>query len=559
MNMKIKFLISSLLVVSMLTSCKKYLDTNLDPSTPQNPDLASVLPAMISNIPRGISFDSRTMGHIIQNWSNIAAADNYELHGTNSGTDFGGDIWRMAYYGMGKNLDYMIAKAEAEQEWAYAGVALALKAWSFQTATDYHGEIIFKEAFAENKYFFNFDSQEDVYKGVDSMCQKAINYLRRTDGKVALNLLSRGDLAYSGNRDRWRRFTYGILARNKHHLTNKGIYNPDLVMAYVDSAFTSGADNFYCPHNATRNDDANFFGTFRDNLGGRRQSRFIVQLLDGTILPATGTGTPSIWANRDPRLGALCTSSLDSVTGITATAVNGGYRYFTAQAGDPNGTSLTVAGTTGTRRVSTLWGNNTPINPNYVYSARIFDPGQGRYLFRDRAPLPVMAYHELQFIKAEAAFIKGDLNTALTAYRNGVDAHYEFINDVYVRGGLAPALTAAQKAQYMSSAAVKSTTATLTLSDILLQKYIGDWGWNFVESWVDMRRYHYFDLDPATGQQVYRTYSIPSYAAANLGQKPCYRLLPRFNSEYVWNIEALRAIGGLNQDYHTYECWFSQP
>lgn len=556
--MKIKFLIGILLVASSLTGCKKYLDQGSDPSTPQNPDLASVLPAMISNIPRGVLFDSRTMGHIIQNWSNISSGDNYELHGTNSGTDFGGDIWRMAYYGLGKNLDYMIKKAEAEQEWAYAGVALALKAWSFQTATDYHGEIIYKEAFDENKYFFNFDSQETVYKGVDSLCKRAIAYLNRTDGKVPLNLLARGDLAYSGNRDRWKRFTFGILARNKHHLTNKGIYNPDLVMAYVDSAFVSGADNFYCPHNATRNDDANFLGTYRDNMGGRRQSRFIVQLLDGTIMPATGTGTPSTWANRDPRLGAMLTSSLDSTTSVTVTAVNGGYRYFTAQTGDI-ATSLTIPGTLAARRVSTLWGNNTPINPNYIYTAATFDPSQGRFLFRDRAPLPVMTYHELQFIKAEAAFIKGDPTTALAAYRTAIDAHFDFVNDVYFRGGLAPALTAAQKAQYMNSAAVKNNPNLLTLTDIMLQKYIGDWGWNFVESWVDMRRYHYFDLDPATGQQVYRTYTIPSYAAANLGQKPCYRLLPRFNSEYVWNIEALRAIGGLNQDYHTYECWFSQP
>ena len=75
-----------------------------------------------------------------------------------------------------------------------------------------------------------------------------------------------------------------------------------------------------------------------------------------------------------------------------------------------------------------------------------------------------------------------------------------------------------------------------------------------------MRRFHYTDLDPATGKQVYADFAIPS--GINLyvdnGSKPVYRVRPRFNSEYVWNLNELIRIGADKPDFHTKESWFSQ-
>ena len=47
----------------------------------------------------------------------------------------------------------------------------------------------------------------------------------------------------------------------------------------------------------------------------------------------------------------------------------------------------------------------------------------GRYLFDDKAKVPLMTYSQLQFIKAEAAYKMGDLTTALQAYTNGISFH----------------------------------------------------------------------------------------------------------------------------------------
>jgi hypothetical protein len=59
---------------------------------------------------------------------------------------------------------------------------------------------------------------------------------------------------------------YGILALNYGHLTNKSNYQPDSVIKFVDLAMSGVGDDFCIPFDATRNDDANFYGTYRDNL-----------------------------------------------------------------------------------------------------------------------------------------------------------------------------------------------------------------------------------------------------------------------------------------------------
>ena len=68
--MKRNFLITgitTLIVLMFFTGCKKYLDINSDPETPQNPDASSVFPAMLGGIPRGLQFDARYSSKYVQN------------------------------------------------------------------------------------------------------------------------------------------------------------------------------------------------------------------------------------------------------------------------------------------------------------------------------------------------------------------------------------------------------------------------------------------------------------------------------------------------------------
>ncbi len=562
-NITMKKILYSFLLISTLisfTACKKYFDINSDPSSPQSADLAALLPPVYSLIPAASFLDGRFSGSYTQNYTSTTN-DGFDTHGGNGGGTSAATMWRTFFQQQGSALEVVFDKGIKDEAWDYVGVGYALRAWGFQQTTDYFGELPFYDAWQLGQTAttakYRYDNQDVVYKGIDSLCRLAIRYLSRTDGKTPLKLLTRGDLIYRGDRDKWIKFTYGILARLYNRTTNKNNYNADSVIKFVDLSFSNASDNFLVPFTASRNDDTNPAGPARNNFGNRRASRFITQLLDGTTLNGN-----TLANSRDPRLSRMLTTSFDTST-ITSTmpTLNGGYRFCLLQSsgvGDPevSATGGTTAGTPAfRRRVSLLYGDSTVTNT----TVGVFGQRLGKYIFQNSAPYPVMTYHELQFIKAEAAFRRGNTGLALSAYQDGIISHMNFVNFYASTATGVSAITPAQIALYQSTPAYIKTSSALTLSDIMLQKYIGDFGWNFTESWADMRRYHYFDVESSTGLQVYKTYVIPFFSLNNQGPKPAYRFAPTNFSEFDWNVDEIRKLGGFNVDYHTYEMWFTKP
>lgn len=555
-----KNIILAVFLVTGLTfgSCRKYLDINSDPSSPQTPDLASLMQPVISFMPKMMSVDIITSGQLIQNWNHITTSEGFDIHGGNTPAQSIA-LWRSFYAQQGMNINLIIADGTKQERWDYVGAAVAIRAWGLQMTTDFFGEMPYKQAWEENRVTFKYDSQETIYEAIDSLCLAALSYLQRTDGYINANSFARGDRAYNGDINKWIKFVYGLRARNWHRLSNKPTYNPDSVISFIDKSFASAADNLLVSHTATRNDDTNPLGAPRDNVSVRRQGRFIVQLLDGTNF--FGNTNP---ASRDPRIKGMLAVSNDTAT-VTANypSLNGGYRFLAPNVGDPNSAAAANNNAQGIptnplyrQRVSCPYTDSAILNP----ALNSFGSSVGKFVFRGNSLYPVMAYHELQFIKAEALFRKGLMAEAITAYRNAISAHFDFVNffNTNSNPGI-PAHTSTQRDAYMASAAVIQPGGNLNLTNIMLQKYIGDYGWNLLECWSDIRRYHYFDLDPITLVQVYRGFIIPAYSSANQGPKPMYRYRPTGVSENDWNLDELRRIGALNVDYHTYEMWFSKP
>ena len=289
----------SLLVLG--ASCNEYLDINEDPSFPQVAAGYAILPPVLQQMVRGETFDSRFTAQYVQYWGSSAAGNTYDRHGYAAGSDAQGEKWRQHYWAIGQNIDLMIKEGEENNRWDYVGAAKAIRAWSWQSTTDYHGEMILKQAFEPNRYVFDYDTQEEVYAEVRRLCEEAIKELSRTDYNKSLN---RGDLVYRGDTDKWVRFTYAVLARNAHHISNKASYSPDKVIEYVDKSFRNNADNFDVPHAGTNTTDGNFYGPLRNNMGSFLPTAYIVSLLDSTVLKA-----------RDPRLPPC---SPPALTGYTA-------------------------------------------------------------------------------------------------------------------------------------------------------------------------------------------------------------------------------------------------
>ena len=170
-----------------------------------------------------------------------------------------------------------------------------------------------------------------------------------------------------------------------------------------------------------------------------------------------------------------------------------------------------------------------------------------------------MTYAELQFIKAEAALRMGDAGLARTAYINGVSSHMDFVNARNLDAGQTPTqITAAEKAAFLADTNI--VPATITMSHIMSQKFIALWGWGHNEIWMDMRRYHYTDNYPVTTTvEVFRGFAPPTSLFSDNGGLVVQRIRPRYNSEYVWNFPALKAIGADAPNYHTIPLWITQP
>jgi hypothetical protein len=445
--------------------------------------------------------------------------------GFDPSSDNGAQQWRDVYWSFGQNLNDLMTKAEEEQRWDLLGIGQVLKAWGWQVLTDTHGEIIIKQAVDPTRFTFEYDDQQFAYDETKRLLHLAITNLQRTDGNIDAAYVGRTDKMYNGDRSKWLKLAYGMLALNLNHYTNKASYNPDSVIAMVDRSFVSNNDDalFQYPAASTDLADYNFLGRSRNNHTLYRQTQYIVNLLNGSQF-----GGPT---SADPRLSRMLV--LDSA--------NTTYR----------GLDVNVSGfgaLTVPQQPRNLWGYTGTNGLGLV----------GRYIFDDKAKVPVMTYSQLQFIKAEAALRKGDQAMARTAYINGISSHIDFVNSRYAELGQASAqITATEKAAFLANPNIVPTT--VTLSHIMTQKYIAQWGWGHNELWMDMRRYHYTDVDPVSGTQVFRGFTYPTAFYSLNGGKPVQRIRPRYNSEYVWNIPAIQAIGGLADDYHTKPLWITQP
>jgi hypothetical protein len=102
------------------------------------------------------------------------------------------------------NIDLIVADGVAKQKWDYVGAAKAIRAWSWQSTSDWHCEMVLKQAFEPNRYVFDYDSQDLIYEEVRRLSQEALDNLNKTGDGVGS--LVRGDKVYSGNVDKWKKF-----------------------------------------------------------------------------------------------------------------------------------------------------------------------------------------------------------------------------------------------------------------------------------------------------------------------------------------------------------------
>lgn len=565
MKPNIKYLIAAGLIgLITASSCSKKIDdAYLNPNALVKQPIEQIFPSLIGSLTGsssnagsayGTCGDALLIGRYIQMWGSYvsSATDNIgtfydKMAGTTGASDNHGSMWAAHYYGMGQNLNRIVQWGSEEEKWDFVGAAWALRAWSLFTATNQYGEMILRQAFDQSLQQFTYESQGEIYDSVRVICHRAIAYLSLTGGGMNPAKFAASDFYFNkGNLETWKKFAHGILARSFAYLHNKASYNADSVIFHANLSMTSNADNATAKFQSTGiTGTSNYYGTARGNVNqatsGIRQTAFIADLMSGANpLAFTGVADPRAWY----MLRGNTNGTIKGYSPSWSAAIN----PVLVAADQPESFVGTAYGTTG------------------------YGAGEaGRYIFRDNAEFPMMTASEMQFLKAEALIRKADYVNAKIAYVNGISLNFDMLLTTYnVNIPAGKDINAANKAAYLANPAIVPPVAdfaNMTLTKVMLQKYIAMYAWGVHDVWVDMRRYHYSNLDPATTQQVYAGFKVPAGADLFSGSsgsnngKVVQRARPRYNSEYLYNIPALTLIGAypVGNDYHTKECWFSMP
>lgn len=544
-NILYKLILPAAISALTFSSCTKKIDDAFaNPNALTKQPVEELLPGVISNMAiqhsangtlYGPQNDGLYFGRYVQFWATNGTGNQYDQMGDNfiNKSDVLGSIWAMHYYGMGANISRIIEWGTEEKKWDYVGVAQALRAWSWMTLTDVHDDVILREAFRPEQLVFKYDPQPDVYEEVKRLCHEALANLSKTgDGMNPANLARSDRYGNGGDLNRWKKFTYGVLARTFHRVTNKSIYQPDSVIYYANLAMQANNENTNITwSNAGGTGTYSYWSPYRGNIGVLRQSKFIADLMSGinTQFPTNSVDPRAPYIIRENPLGTY--------KGIR-----------------PNKGSDLL--TTINERPDNFWGGAFSI------TAAPGNDDACRYIFKNAPLFPIMTAAEIQFVKAEAMLRKGDRSGALVAYKKGIELNIAELRANYETSvPTALRMNDTQRDAFLNNPTIVPSAANLTLSHIMMQKFIAMYGWGVTEVWVDMRRYHYTDLDLATGQQVYREFAPPTgidLYTNNFG-KWIYRVRPRYNSEYLYNVDELNRLGAFAPDYITKECWFSKP
>ncbi len=570
-----------------LTSCNDWLDVNVDPDSPSAE--STTYDQRLAHIEfytnSGLQFGAWRTTMAMGDWTR------------NNG---GGNYWHVSYWypvdgqvtttyqwwfvGAYANVPDMIAKAEAAENWQFAGAGYLIKAYGFMAMTDLYGEMPYTQAAAEPATP-EYDTGKTIYLGCLETIDKAIECLEKGQSQdPKLPTLAAGDFWNKGDLNKWIKLAYMLKARWINKLNKKGAgsykdgkYDADEILRCLDKAMQSNADNTIVNHT-----DDN--GSTHDVLGwdepvdysplfsvcGMNSGYMVTKMLYDNLTNFAGYGVEDPradhiipWAyspNKDENsrtdvkwvgnwrrsLGVDMSSDINSAGGPLRAMFNESTNSWYINSAN----EARLGDTVYVEETSDCKGYFA--NPSLLYcragSGKFQSAESGTFYTRVSSPTYIGTYAECCFIRAEVLFKKGDKAGAYNAYKAGVKASCELMNEK-LKAWVAEDASLADCPSFtpMTQEAIDNfvntgigTQGQLTLGHILTQKRIALMF--SYEIWNDMRRY---DFDP----NIFFGWSIPAYhykvAAAMLAipEGKQYRRWRQCSHEYNYNSKNLQAIG----------------
>ena len=575
-----------------LASCNDWLDVNTDPNTP-NAETAPYQNRLAwcefylnSAYQFAGSRSIFTCGPLTATSRTSRDGCSAQWEPTNSLTT---TAYQWFFVGCASNLNDLITKAEAAENNEFAGVGHFLRAYGFMLMTDLHGEMPYNEALTEGIAIPKYDNGRTIFMGCMNEIDLAIELMEKGNDPTNSTLphLSSGDYWANGNLNKWIKAAYLMKARWINHLSKKqqgsykeGKYDPDEIIRCLDKAQQSNADNMWINHN----DNA---GPTHDVLGWDEPvdyaPLFSVQGM------STANRVTKQWVDNlenfddkgieDPRADALIPwtrsrKSADSPDELTWSA-DGQWRRslgvdmhtLIRQQGGPYALSFnpsTMSWYCNTsnenRKGDTVYVEMRSGAKGYygtkdlLYRKTIdkvtYDESAQTAFFYNRPSSPgyVAMYHEACFIRAEVEFNRGNKAIAYEAYKKGILASIEMMNEK-LKAWVAedptlqncPAFTPMVQSKidnYINNAI--GTVGDLTIGKIMTQKQIAMLYSG--ECWNDMRRYNY-RTDVFMNWQIPAEYYVNANSLKAIPEGKDWRRWRQCSHELNYNSVNLQAIG----------------
>ncbi len=499
MNVFKKYAASSALIAGLLglAGCKDFLEVNIDPnrtaSNPPNLILPSVEASLGFNTGGEVGRFTLLFSQQLaaQAGRQTEAWDAYVLQPTEVN-----NLWRGAYYaGVLADIEEILKAQNVSP--VYAGIAKALKAYTYSVATDLWGDVPFTEAIqGTDNPQPKPDPSQQVYPRLITLLDEAITDLRKTSPLSAPT--STDDYIYGGNAIRWVKFANTLKLRLYLHMLNVPGFDAAPVRAFLTATpaadfMTSVTDDFQ----------------LRFDLIARRQNPIHQFILDRQDDITTGATLVDLMnRKRDPRRAAYFTPAPFSPALLAAPPLSDslgyrGLRNGTAGGGVNNSFSRLHAYVRGAVTSTAI-----PPGPTLLVSG---------LAYAGNAPVPMLLFSEYNFIRAEMALRYGLPGNAEEFYRAGIAASH---TDAGVPAALATA--------YLASPAGTLGTGDAALRKLIEEKYVA----NFMvplEPWNDWRRTGFPGLfaipagvSPGNGGRVPRALPYPQQevdANPNLKQR----------------------------------------
>lgn len=297
------------------------------------------------------------------------------------------------------------------------GIAKILTAYNLAVATDMWGEVPWTEALKGSATLQpKYDKQSSIYVAIQQLLDDGISTLN-----TVTTFSTVGDYIYGGSSatavSKWIKAAYSLKARYYLRLINVDNTSATKALGVIANGFTGNADNLS-------------FAKYQATATG--ENPWYQFLNDRSHLSAGKTLYDLMNARTDPRIA------------VYFTKVGGVYNPA------PNGTATKTQGG--------------------LYSTSLLTQN-GR-----TAATPLMTYHELKFIEAEAKFRTGDA-TWTASLQTAIESNF-----------VAQGLTLAAGTAYYTSQVVPRLTAGNELKEILTQKYIAFYEFEAIEAYNDYRR-----------------------------------------------------------------------